>query len=171
MPPPLVAVVAVPSDKRVAAVGLAQLGEQRARRHDMLGYIHMSLASTLIILCCFSQEELPLFLPPACLPLQLRDTVCITFRSTSVVLSLGKDAAVAFPLREKDIKWTFKYLSHQTPEETLSRLKPGKTFKGSLLNHQVFFYPQVLPKMTSHIVNEIDNILGNKPYSKKDYRS
>ncbi|NWZ34316.1 KCAB1 protein, partial [Brachypodius atriceps] len=31
--------------------------------------------------------------------------------------------------------------------------------------------PQVLPKMTSHIVNEIDNILGNKPYSKKDYRS
>jgi len=35
----------------------------------------------------------------------------------------------------------------------------------------VFFYPQVLPKMTSHIVNEIDNILGNKPYSKKDYRS
>nr|XP_009666860.1 PREDICTED: voltage-gated potassium channel subunit beta-1-like [Struthio camelus australis] len=30
---------------------------------------------------------------------------------------------------------------------------------------------QVLPKMTSHIVNEIDNILGNKPYSKKDYRS
>ncbi|NWY74578.1 KCAB1 protein, partial [Erithacus rubecula] len=34
-----------------------------------------------------------------------------------------------------------------------------------------FFHPQVLPKMTSHIVNEIDNILGNKPYSKKDYRS
>ncbi|PKK23487.1 potassium channel, voltage gated subfamily A regulatory beta subunit 1, transcript variant X3 [Columba livia] len=30
---------------------------------------------------------------------------------------------------------------------------------------------QVLPKMTSHVVNEIDNILGNKPYSKKDYRS
>uniref|UniRef100_A0A8C5MU76 Voltage-gated potassium channel subunit beta-1 n=1 Tax=Leptobrachium leishanense TaxID=445787 RepID=A0A8C5MU76_9ANUR len=30
---------------------------------------------------------------------------------------------------------------------------------------------QVLPKMTSHIVNEIDNILGNKPFSKKDYRS
>ncbi|OXB63139.1 hypothetical protein ASZ78_000371 [Callipepla squamata] len=29
----------------------------------------------------------------------------------------------------------------------------------------------VLPKMTSHVVNEIDNILGNKPYSKKDYRS
>lgn len=31
--------------------------------------------------------------------------------------------------------------------------------------------PQVLPKMTSHVVNEIDNILRNKPYSKKDYRS
>lgn len=30
---------------------------------------------------------------------------------------------------------------------------------------------QVLPKMTSHVVNEIDNILRNKPYSKKDYRS
>ncbi|KAM7159986.1 voltage-gated potassium channel subunit beta-1 isoform 4-T4 [Macrochelys suwanniensis] len=30
---------------------------------------------------------------------------------------------------------------------------------------------QVLPKMTSHIVSEIDNILGNKPISKKDYRS
>ncbi|KAM8805189.1 LOW QUALITY PROTEIN: voltage-gated potassium channel subunit beta-1 [Eudromia elegans] len=30
---------------------------------------------------------------------------------------------------------------------------------------------QVLPKMTSHIVNEMDNILGNKPYGKKDYRS
>ncbi|XP_041420852.1 voltage-gated potassium channel subunit beta-1 isoform X1 [Xenopus laevis] len=30
---------------------------------------------------------------------------------------------------------------------------------------------QVLPKMTSHIVSEVDNILGNKPYSKKDYRS
>uniref|UniRef100_A0A8C8RUA7 Potassium voltage-gated channel subfamily A member regulatory beta subunit 1 n=1 Tax=Pelusios castaneus TaxID=367368 RepID=A0A8C8RUA7_9SAUR len=30
---------------------------------------------------------------------------------------------------------------------------------------------QVLPKMTSHIISEIDNILGNKPYSKKDYRS
>uniref|UniRef100_A0AAR2KL99 Voltage-gated potassium channel subunit beta-1 n=1 Tax=Pygocentrus nattereri TaxID=42514 RepID=A0AAR2KL99_PYGNA len=30
---------------------------------------------------------------------------------------------------------------------------------------------QVLPKMTSHIVAEIDHILGNRPYSKKDYRS
>ncbi|XP_008423537.1 voltage-gated potassium channel subunit beta-1a isoform X2 [Poecilia reticulata] len=30
---------------------------------------------------------------------------------------------------------------------------------------------QVLPKMTSHIVSDIDHILGNRPYSKKDYRS
>ncbi|KAK3548434.1 hypothetical protein QTP70_013054 [Hemibagrus guttatus] len=30
---------------------------------------------------------------------------------------------------------------------------------------------QVLPKMTSHIVTEIDHILGNRPYTKKDYRS
>ncbi|KAK2847744.1 hypothetical protein Q7C36_009426 [Tachysurus vachellii] len=29
----------------------------------------------------------------------------------------------------------------------------------------------VLPKMTSHIVTEIDHILGNRPYTKKDYRS
>lgn len=34
-------------------------------------------------------------------------------------------------------------------------------------------YPciQVLPKLSSSIVHEIDSILGNKPYSKKDYRS
>uniref|UniRef100_V9KNT7 Potassium voltage-gated channel, shaker-related subfamily, beta member 1 n=1 Tax=Callorhinchus milii TaxID=7868 RepID=V9KNT7_CALMI len=30
---------------------------------------------------------------------------------------------------------------------------------------------QVLPKMSSQTVNEIDTILGNKPYSKRDYRS
>ena len=30
---------------------------------------------------------------------------------------------------------------------------------------------QVLPKMTSNVVSEIDHILGNRPYSKKDYRS
>ncbi|TNN01640.1 hypothetical protein fugu_011022 [Takifugu bimaculatus] len=30
---------------------------------------------------------------------------------------------------------------------------------------------QVLPKMTSHIVSEIDHILANRPYTKKDYRS
>uniref|UniRef100_A0A8B9FPZ1 Voltage-gated potassium channel subunit beta-2 n=2 Tax=Euteleostomi TaxID=117571 RepID=A0A8B9FPZ1_9PSIT len=30
---------------------------------------------------------------------------------------------------------------------------------------------QVLPKLSSSIVHEIDSILGNKPYSKKDYRS
>uniref|UniRef100_A0A8C7GJ57 Potassium voltage-gated channel subfamily A regulatory beta subunit 1 n=1 Tax=Oncorhynchus kisutch TaxID=8019 RepID=A0A8C7GJ57_ONCKI len=30
---------------------------------------------------------------------------------------------------------------------------------------------QFLPKMTSHVVSEIDHILENKPYSKKEYRS
>ncbi|XP_047450966.1 voltage-gated potassium channel subunit beta-1a isoform X1 [Mugil cephalus] len=30
---------------------------------------------------------------------------------------------------------------------------------------------QVLPKMTSHVVSDIDHILGNRPYGKKDYRS
>uniref|UniRef100_A0AAY4DHP8 Voltage-gated potassium channel subunit beta-1 n=1 Tax=Denticeps clupeoides TaxID=299321 RepID=A0AAY4DHP8_9TELE len=30
---------------------------------------------------------------------------------------------------------------------------------------------QVLPKMTSHMVSEIDHILGNRPYSRKDFRS
>ncbi|XP_029026572.1 voltage-gated potassium channel subunit beta-1a isoform X3 [Betta splendens] len=30
---------------------------------------------------------------------------------------------------------------------------------------------QVLPKMTSHVVSEVDHILGNRPYSKRDYRS
>lgn len=35
----------------------------------------------------------------------------------------------------------------------------------------LMFLTQVLPKMTSHIVTEIDHILGNKPYTKKDYRS
>ncbi|KAM9431626.1 voltage-gated potassium channel subunit beta-2-like isoform 1-T1 [Salvelinus alpinus] len=30
---------------------------------------------------------------------------------------------------------------------------------------------QVLPKLSSSIVHEMDSILGNKPYSKKDYRS
>lgn len=35
----------------------------------------------------------------------------------------------------------------------------------------VAFLTQVLPKMTSHIVSEIDHILANRPYTKKDYRS
>ncbi|KAK0156300.1 Voltage-gated potassium channel subunit beta-1 [Merluccius polli] len=30
---------------------------------------------------------------------------------------------------------------------------------------------QFLPKMTSHVVSDIDHILGNRPYGKKDYRS
>lgn len=32
-------------------------------------------------------------------------------------------------------------------------------------------HTQVLPKLSSSIIHEIDSILGNKPYSKKDYRS
>lgn len=44
--------------------------------------------------------------------------------------------------------------------------------KYPILTHPLYFScSQVLPKMTSHVVNEIDNILRNKPYSKKDYRS
>lgn len=34
-----------------------------------------------------------------------------------------------------------------------------------------FLFAQVLPKLSSSIVHEVDSILGNKPYSKKDYRS
>nr|XP_054598766.1 voltage-gated potassium channel subunit beta-1a isoform X1 [Nothobranchius furzeri] len=30
---------------------------------------------------------------------------------------------------------------------------------------------QILPKMTSHVVSDIDHILGNRPCTKKDYRS
>ncbi|KAM3871961.1 voltage-gated potassium channel subunit beta-2-like isoform 3-T3 [Diretmus argenteus] len=30
---------------------------------------------------------------------------------------------------------------------------------------------QILPKLSSSIVHEVDSVLGNKPYSKKDYRS
>lgn len=39
----------------------------------------------------------------------------------------------------------------------------------STLSLQLF--SQVLPKLSSSIVHEMDSILGNKPYSKKDYRS
>ena len=37
--------------------------------------------------------------------------------------------------------------------------------------HGWFLPPQILPKLTSSIVHDVDGILGNKPYSKKDYRS
>lgn len=45
--------------------------------------------------------------------------------------------------------------------------------RSHLANMSEFFFSsvQVLPKMTSHVVSEIDHILGNRPYSKKDYRS
>lgn len=42
-------------------------------------------------------------------------------------------------------------------------------FSPDVLSSALFL--QVLPKMTSHIVSDIDHILGNRPYSKKDYRS
>jgi len=42
------------------------------------------------------------------------------------------------------------------------------TLKNTNFNPTFF---QVLPKLSSSIVNEVDSILGNKPYSKKDYRS
>uniref|UniRef100_A0A8C9H5F2 Voltage-gated potassium channel subunit beta-2 n=1 Tax=Piliocolobus tephrosceles TaxID=591936 RepID=A0A8C9H5F2_9PRIM len=41
---------------------------------------------------------------------------------------------------------------------------------GGILIHSCFC-TQVLPKLSSSIIHEIDSILGNKPYSKKDYRS
>lgn len=41
----------------------------------------------------------------------------------------------------------------------------------TLLQFCSLSFAQVLPKMTSHVVSEIDHILGNRPYSKRDYRS
>ncbi|KAM9315818.1 voltage-gated potassium channel subunit beta-1 isoform 1-T1 [Gastrophryne carolinensis] len=61
--------------------------------------------------------------------------------------------AVAWCLRNEGVSSVL--LGSSTPEQLIENL-------GAI---------QFLPKMTSHIVNEIDNILGNKPYSKKDYRS
>ncbi|NXX53666.1 KCAB1 protein, partial [Scopus umbretta] len=68
--------------------------------------------------------------------------------------------AVAWCLRNEGVSSVL--LGSSNPEQLIENL-------GAI--QAIFFYPQVLPKMTSHIVNEIDNILGNKPYSKKDYRS
>ncbi|XP_040336504.1 voltage-gated potassium channel subunit beta-1 isoform X1 [Herpailurus yagouaroundi] len=61
--------------------------------------------------------------------------------------------AVAWCLRNEGVSSVL--LGSSTPEQLIENL-------GAI---------QVLPKMTSHVVNEIDNILRNKPYSKKDYRS
>lgn len=52
-----------------------------------------------------------------------------------------------------------------------SRFSAQRTNIKSYSHPLYFSCSQVLPKMTSHVVNEIDNILRNKPYSKKDYRS
>ncbi|KAM5291816.1 voltage-gated potassium channel subunit beta-1 [Ctenodactylus gundi] len=61
--------------------------------------------------------------------------------------------AVAWCLRNEGVSSVL--LGSSTPEQLIENL-------GAI---------QVLPKMTSHVVNEIDNILRNKPYSKKDYRA
>uniref|UniRef100_A0A8D0LLX9 Voltage-gated potassium channel subunit beta-1 n=2 Tax=Sus scrofa TaxID=9823 RepID=A0A8D0LLX9_PIG len=61
--------------------------------------------------------------------------------------------AVAWCLRNEGVSSVL--LGSSTPEQLIENL-------GAI---------QVLPKMTSHVVNEIDNILRNKPYIKKDYRS
>ncbi|KAK7810136.1 hypothetical protein U0070_026540 [Myodes glareolus] len=85
--------------------------------------------------------------------------------------------AVAWCLRNEGVSSVL--LGSSTPEQLIENLGaiqasiaalPGKlqacysVSPGSVLD-------SVLPKMTSHVVNEIDNILRNKPYSKKDYRS
>lgn len=99
MSPPFMVVVAAPSNKRVVAVG----GKAKDTMPGHVGiysrvtWTHLNNSLLLFTRACS-------VLPPARIPLQLSNVVCITFRSTSVVLSLGKDAAVAFPLREKDIK-------------------------------------------------------------------
>ncbi|EHH16651.1 hypothetical protein EGK_11972 [Macaca mulatta] len=63
--------------------------------------------------------------------------------------------AVAWCLRNEGVSSVL--LGSSTPEQLIENL-------GAI-------QASVLPKMTSHVVNEIDNILRNKPYSKKDYRS
>ncbi|NXG44980.1 KCAB1 protein, partial [Psilopogon haemacephalus] len=68
--------------------------------------------------------------------------------------------AVAWCLRNEGVSSVL--LGSSNPEQLIENL-------GAI--QATLFFLQVLPKMTSHIVNEIDSILGNKPYSKKDYRS
>uniref|UniRef100_A0A5F9DVG6 Voltage-gated potassium channel subunit beta-2 n=1 Tax=Oryctolagus cuniculus TaxID=9986 RepID=A0A5F9DVG6_RABIT len=53
--------------------------------------------------------------------------------------------------------------------EGITTLLEGSTAAWSLKGRIVCV--QVLPKLSSSIIHEIDSILGNKPYSKKDYRS
>uniref|UniRef100_A0A8C8DQN6 Voltage-gated potassium channel subunit beta-1 n=1 Tax=Oryzias sinensis TaxID=183150 RepID=A0A8C8DQN6_9TELE len=68
---------------------------------------------------------------------------------------------------------------------TLPQLAVGKTLLSCIMTQEkrnIFLLSDnflsthltpsfVLPKMTSHVVSEIDHILGNRPYSKRDYRS
>ncbi|NXI43415.1 KCAB1 protein, partial [Galbula dea] len=69
--------------------------------------------------------------------------------------------AVAWCLRNEGVSSVL--LGSSNPEQLIENL--------GAIQANGFIFSQVLPKMTSHIVSEIDNILGNKPYSKKDYRS
>ncbi|MBZ3887993.1 Voltage-gated potassium channel subunit beta-1 [Sciurus carolinensis] len=66
--------------------------------------------------------------------------------------------AVAWCLRNEGVSSVL--LGSSTPEQLIENLGAIQASPAG-----------VLPKMTSHVVNEIDNILRNKPYSKKDYRS
>ncbi|NWR57787.1 KCAB1 protein, partial [Bucorvus abyssinicus] len=70
--------------------------------------------------------------------------------------------AVAWCLRNEGVSSVL--LGSSNPEQLIENLGAIQASGGGIST-------EVLPKMTSHIVNEIDNILGNKPYSKKDYRS
>ncbi|NXF38501.1 KCAB1 protein, partial [Nyctibius bracteatus] len=72
--------------------------------------------------------------------------------------------AVAWCLRNEGVSSVL--LGSSNPEQLIENLGAIQASAGC-----GGICPGVLPKMTSHIVNEIDNILGNKPYSKKDYRS
>uniref|UniRef100_A0A6Q2YWW9 Voltage-gated potassium channel subunit beta-1 n=1 Tax=Esox lucius TaxID=8010 RepID=A0A6Q2YWW9_ESOLU len=53
--------------------------------------------------------------------------------------------------------------------EGVSSVLLGASSKDQLMENLAAI--QVLPKLSSSIVHEMDSILGNKPYSKKDYRS
>ncbi|KAK6483860.1 voltage-gated potassium channel subunit beta-1 isoform X1 [Huso huso] len=72
--------------------------------------------------------------------------------------------AVAWCLRNEGVSSVL--LGTSNPEQLTENL--GAIQANSSVALDIF---QVLPKMTSHIVGDIDHILGNKPYTKKDYRS
>ncbi|NWX88645.1 KCAB1 protein, partial [Nothoprocta ornata] len=72
--------------------------------------------------------------------------------------------AVAWCLRNEGVSSVL--LGSSNPEQLIENLGAIQASPARLQ-----LWTSVLPKMTSHIVNEMDNILGNKPYGKKDYRS